>query len=93
MTSTAANDHVAVVVDEAGKRLEQCRLAGPVRADDRDQVAGFDTERGVLERVGLTVVRDRVPTRLSRTAESGRNATHVVAHDRGVCCAVGEALT
>ena len=62
----AAKHHAAVArrVD-AGQKIEQCGLAGAVRADDRENLAGPDCERHIVhgfdaaERDGETVGRQR----------------------------------
>ncbi len=58
----AAGDHrvTVVVVDEVGEHGEQCRLATPVRADERDRCAGGDLERRRRERHGRAVVHAHV---------------------------------
>ena len=47
----AAEPHVAARrLEHAGNDIEQSRLAGTVRADQRDDLAGLDVERHVVDR-------------------------------------------
>ena len=46
---------VARIGQQAGDGIEQRGLAGAVQADDRDEFAGMDMDRHVLERLRLAV--------------------------------------
>jgi hypothetical protein len=57
---------------DAGDRTDQARLAGPVGTDDRDQFAGVNGERHIVERLCVAVVEMQVLDGEDHSASSPR---------------------
>ena len=53
----AVEDHVPGRLHGAGDRAQRRRLAGAVRAEDRDEVAVVDAQRDAVQRADLAVAR------------------------------------
>ena len=88
--------------EQPGHQLEQRALAGAVGADDREQAAGLDGDRDVLERGPLAVARGhvaqpdvgvRVGVRRRRARRRGGGPSGVVIETQYQLAAFGDAST